>query len=94
MPNRVILAPMSGVGDRAFREIAAEAGAGMVVSEMIASDALARGEPESVIRAERAGAGPHVLQLAGREARWMAEGARAATGAGADIIDVNMGCPA
>ncbi len=85
---------MSGVSDRVFRAIASEAGAGLVVSEMVASDALVRGEPESLIRAERAGVGPHVVQLAGREAHWMAEGARAATDAGADIIDINMGCPA
>jgi tRNA-dihydrouridine synthase B len=52
------------------------------------------GEAEASMRAERAGAGPHVIQLAGREAHWMAEGARAATDAGADIIDINMGCPA
>ncbi len=93
-PNRVLLAPMSGVSDRAFRSLAAEAGAGLVVSEMVASDALVRGHPETLIRAERAGGGPHVVQLAGREAHWMAEGARAATDAGADIIDINMGCPA
>jgi nifR3 family TIM-barrel protein len=85
---------MSGVSDRAFRLLAAEAGAGLVFSEMVASDALVRGHPETVIRAERAGRGPHVVQLAGREAHWMAEGARAATDAGADIIDINMGCPA
>ena len=94
VPNRVFLAPMSGVSDRVFREIASEAGAGLVVSEMVASDALVRGEAESLMRAEKAGSGPHVIQLAGREARWMAEGARAATDAGADIIDINMGCPA
>jgi nifR3 family TIM-barrel protein len=92
--NRVFLAPMSGVSDRAFRALASEAGAGLVVSEMVASDALVRGHPETIIRAERAGEGPHVVQLAGREAHWMAEGARAATDAGADMIDINMGCPA
>jgi nifR3 family TIM-barrel protein len=85
---------MSGVSDRPFRAIAAAAGAGLVVSEMIASELLAGGDPEARLRAERAGHGPHVVQLAGREARWMAEGARAATDAGADIIDINMGCPA
>jgi nifR3 family TIM-barrel protein len=94
IPNRVFLAPMSGVSDKPFRALAARFGAGLVVSEMVASDQLVSGHPESVMRAERAGAGPHVIQLAGREARWMAEGARAATDAGADIIDINMGCPA
>jgi nifR3 family TIM-barrel protein len=94
MPNRVLLAPMSGVSDKPLRRLAARFGAGLVVSEMVASEQLASGHPESVMRAERAGDGPHVIQLAGREARWMAEGARAATDAGADIIDINMGCPA
>ena len=94
LPNRVLLAPMSGVSDRPFREIAAAYGAGLVVSEMVASEMLARGDAEATMRAERAGTGPHVIQLAGREPRWMAEGARAAADAGADIIDINMGCPA
>ena len=92
--NRVFLAPMSGVSDRPFRELASRFGAGLVVSEMVASDQLVEGHPETVMRAERTGLGPHVIQLAGREARWMAEGARAATDAGADAIDINMGCPA
>ena len=94
VPNRVFLAPMSGVSDRPFRALAAEFGAGLVVSEMVASEQLAAGHAEATMRAERAGVGPHVIQLAGREAHWMAEGARAATDAGADIIDINMGCPA
>jgi tRNA-dihydrouridine synthase len=94
VPNRVFLAPMSGVSDRPFRALAAEFGAGLVVSEMVAGEQLATGDAEASMRAERAGGGPHVIQLAGREAHWMAEGARAATDAGADIIDINMGCPA
>ena len=94
LPNRVLLAPMSGVSDRPFREIAAAFGAGAVVCEMVASERLAEGNAEACTRAERAGSGPHVVQLAGREARWIAEGARAATDCGADIIDINMGCPA
>ncbi len=94
VPNRVFLAPMSGVSDRPFRMLAAEFGAGLVVSEMVASEQLATGDAEATMRAERAGGGPHVIQLAGREAHWMAEGARAATDAGADVIDINMGCPA
>ena len=85
---------MSGVSDRPFRAIAARFGAGLVVSEMVASEFWSRGDAEATMRAERAGNGPHVVQLAGREARWMAEGARAAADAGADIIDINMGCPA
>jgi nifR3 family TIM-barrel protein len=85
---------MSGVSDKSFRRIASSFGAGLVASEMVASEFLVAGDPEATMRAERAGEGPHVIQLAGREARWMAEGARAATDAGADIIDINMGCPA
>lgn len=92
--NRVFLAPMSGVTDAPFRRIVAALGAGLVISEMTASDDLARGRPMSVLRCEAAGIGPHVVQLAGCETRWMAEGARIAESAGADIIDINMGCPA
>ncbi len=85
---------MSGVTDAPFRRLAAVLGAGLVVSEMTASDDLVTGKPMSQLRCEAAGIGPHVVQLAGCEARWMAEGARIAEGAGADVIDINMGCPA
>lgn len=94
LPNRVFLAPMSGISDQPFRDLATAFGAGMVVSEMVAGDQLANGHHEAVLRAERTTGAPHVVQLAGREAHWLAEGARAATDAGADIIDINMGCPA
>jgi len=76
--NRAVLAPMSGVTDAPFRRIAAQLGAGLVVSEMTASDDLAQGRPISKLRAEASGVGPHVVQLAGCEERWMAEGARVA----------------
>jgi nifR3 family TIM-barrel protein len=93
--NGVFLAPMSGVTDAAFRLVAAHCGAGMVVSEMVASEELVRQRPDMVRRARRARrSSPFVIQLAGREARWMAEGARLAEDLGADIIDINMGCPA
>ena len=92
--NRVLLAPMSGVTDAPFRRLTGALGAGLVVSEMTASDDLVHGRPMSVLRCEATGIGPHVVQLAGCEARWMAEGARIAEAAGADIIDINMGCPA
>jgi tRNA-dihydrouridine synthase B len=92
--NRVLLAPMSGITDAPFRRLSAKLGAGLVVSEMTASDDLAHGRPMSVLRCEAAGIGPHVVQLAGCETRWMAEGARIAEASGADIIDINMGCPA
>src|SRR6516225_7843451 len=94
LANRVFLAPMSGVTDAPFRRLAASLGAGLVVSEMTASDDLAQGRPISRLRCEAAGIGPHVVQLAGCEARWMGEGTRIAEAAGADIIDINMGCPA
>jgi tRNA-dihydrouridine synthase B len=92
--NRVLLAPMSGITDAPFRRMAAGFGAGLVVSEMTASDDLVDGRPMSRLRCEAAGIGPHVVQLAGCETRWMAEGARIAEAAGAEIIDINMGCPA
>jgi tRNA-dihydrouridine synthase B len=92
--NRVLLAPMSGITDAPFRRLAANLGAGLVISEMTASDDLARGRPMSILRSEATGVGPHVVQLAGCETQWMAEGARIAEAAGADIIDINMGCPA
>ena len=92
--NRVLLAPMSGVTDAPFRRLTAALGAGLVVSEMTASDDLVNGRPMSQLRCEATGIGPHVVQLAGCEARWMGEGARIAEAAGADVIDINMGCPA
>ncbi len=85
---------MSGVTDAPFRRLAAALGAGLVVSEMTASDDLVNGKPMSRLRCEATGIGSHVVQLAGCEAKWMAEGARIAEAAGADVIDINMGCPA
>jgi tRNA-dihydrouridine synthase B len=92
--NRVLLAPMSGITDAPFRRLAASLGAGLVVSEMTASDELVHGRPMSRLRCEAAGIGSHVVQLAGCATHWMAEGAKVAEAAGADIIDINMGCPA
>ncbi len=92
--NRAILAPMSGITDAPFRRQAATLGAGLVVSEMTAGEDLARGRAMSVRRCDVGGEGAHVVQLAGCAARWMAEGARIAEAGGADIIDLNMGCPA
>jgi tRNA-dihydrouridine synthase B len=94
LPNLVILAPMSGVTDAPFRRCVTRLGAGLVVSEMTASGDLAEGCPDALLRAEGQGVGIHVVQLAGCEARWMAEGARIAEATGADVIDINMGCPA
>ena len=93
VPNRVILAPMSGITDAPFRRLTERLGAGLVVSEMTACAGLVRGEREASVRSEGRGVRTHVVQLAGCEARWMAEGARIAQAQGADIIDINMGCP-
>ncbi|WP_269929460.1 tRNA dihydrouridine synthase DusB [Aminobacter sp. HY435] len=92
--NRVFLAPMSGVTDDAFRRRAYAHGAGLVVSEMVASGELAKGRGSSGFRIRHSGLPVHMVQLAGREAAHMAEGARIAAGEGADVIDINMGCPA
>ncbi len=92
--NRVVLAPMSGVTDLPFRRLVARLGAGLVVSEMTACAALARGKQNALLRMEGEGVGTHVVQIAGCEPYWMAEGARMAEAAGAAIIDINMGCPA
>src|SRR6185437_8273409 len=92
-PNPVVLAPMSGITDAPFRRLAERMGAGLVVSEMTACAGLVRGEREAAVRSDGAGIGIHVVQLAGCEAQWMAEGARIAEGQGAQVIDINMGCP-
>jgi nifR3 family TIM-barrel protein len=92
-PNRVILAPMSGITDAPFRRLTERLGAGLVVSEMTACAGLVRGEREAAVRSEGRGVGIHVVQLAGCEAHWIAEGARIAEAQGADIVDINMGCP-
>src|ERR1700753_1664231 len=78
LANRVLLAPMSGITDAPFRRLVARLGAGLVVSEMTASDDLAQGRPISKLRCEAAGIGPHVVQLAGCQTRWMEEGGRIA----------------
>ncbi len=93
-PKGAVLAPMSGVTDGGFRRAAERFGASLVVSEMVASDELARATPEALLRAEGEGIRTHVVQLAGCEAHWMAEGARMAEQGGADVVDINMGCPA
>ena len=93
LPNRVVLAPMSGITDAPFRRLAERLGAGLVVSEMTACAGLIRGEREAQVRMDSQGVAIRAVQLAGCEAEWMAEGARIAEAQGADIIDINMGCP-
>jgi tRNA-dihydrouridine synthase B len=89
-----VLAPMSGVTDAGFRRAAQRFGASLVVSEMVASDDLVRGKADAILRMEGEGISTHVVQLAGCEAHWMGEAAKVAEAGGADIIDINMGCPA
>lgn len=93
VPNRVILAPMSGITDTPFRRLTERLGTGLVVSEMTACAALAQGQREARVRSEGSGVAIRVVQLAGCEAHWMAEGARIVEAQGAQIVDINMGCP-
>ncbi|HEY9058019.1 MAG TPA: tRNA dihydrouridine synthase DusB [Aurantimonas sp.] len=94
LDNRVFLAPLSGISDVAFRRLARRFGAGLVVSEMVASGEFVKGCDASAMRAMRDGAGLHAVQLAGRDPRWMRLAAERLAELGADIIDINMGCPA
>ena len=98
LTSPVVLAPMSGITDLPFRRVVASFGAGLVVSEMIASGEMVTARPSrraaSRARAEVDADVPTSVQLAGREAGAMAEAARIAEGQGAPIIDINMGCPA
>jgi len=89
-----MLAPMSGITDLPFRTLALALKTGLVVSEMVASEHLSRDRHGARSRTAGTETGPQVIQLAGCEAHWMAEGARVAADLGADIIDINMGCPA
>ena len=94
LPVPVILAPMSGVTDLPFRRLAKRLGAGMVVSEMIASWAMVR-ENRNTLRmaALDEGPGPRAIQLAGCDPAAMAEAARIVVGLGAEVVDINFGCP-
>ncbi len=90
----VLLAPLAGITDLPFRRLVARFGAGLVVSEMVASEEVVRARPEARARAEL-GFGDQAtsVQLAGREPYWMAEAARYVEAQGAQVIDINMGCP-
>ena len=94
LASRVLLAPMSGVTDLPYRRTAYTLGAGLVVSEMVASEHLVAARHDAHRRAVGREFAPFVIQLAGCDAHWMALGARMARDLGADIIDINMGCPA
>ena len=93
--NRALLAPMAGITDLPFRQLAARFGAALTTSEMVASGELVTGRASTATKADIDPAlGPAAVQIAGREAGLMAEAARIAEGGGAEIIDINMGCPA
>jgi tRNA-dihydrouridine synthase len=94
LANPVLLAPMSGVTDLAFRIVAQRLGAGLVATEMVAGEYLAADHHGARRRAQGVDLKPFVIQLVGCETRWMGDGARTAEALGADIIDINMGCPA
>ncbi len=93
--GRVLTAPMTGVSDLPFRRAASRLGAAYVATEMVACETFVSGRPDVVRRAAVGDGLPlTVIQLVGREARWIARAAEIAEAAGADIIDLNMGCPA
>jgi len=95
MPNRLVLAPMAGVTDRPFRELCRELGAGMTVSEMITSRPDLRDSRKTRLRMDHSGEpGPIIVQIAGGVPRLMADAAVYNVANGAQIIDINMGCPA
>ncbi|MDW5376622.1 tRNA dihydrouridine synthase DusB [Halomonas sp. HP20-15] len=95
LPNRVILAPMAGVTDRPFRQLCRQLGAGLVVSEMVTSDPRLWHTRKSRLRLDHHGEpGPRSVQIAGGDPEMLAEAARLNAEQGAQIIDINMGCPA
>ena len=93
--NNLIVAPMAGVTDRPFRQLCKRLGAGMAVSEMVASDSRLWATEKSIRRGDHTGeVNPIVVQIAGAAAGMMADAARHNVDQGAHIIDINMGCPA
>ena len=95
LKNNLIVAPMAGVTDRPFRQLCKSMGAGMAVSEMVASNSLLRGSAKTRRRANHEGeVDPISVQIAGADPRMLADAARYNVDEGAQIIDINMGCPA
>ena len=93
--NNLVVAPMAGVTDRPFRQLCKRLGAGYAVSEMVASNPLLRGTEKSQRRTDHAGeVEPIAVQIAGADPAMMADAARYNVERGAQIIDINMGCPA
>ena len=93
--NNLFVAPMAGVTDRPFRQLCKKMGAGLAVSEMVTSNSLLYGSAKTLRRANHEGeVAPIAVQIAGADPRMMAEAARHNVDRGAQIIDINMGCPA
>ena len=95
LPNQVVLAPMAGVTDRPFRTLCRRLGAGLTVSEMVTSDPSLRASLKTLRRIDHAGEpAPRSVQIAGADPARIADAARFNVARGADVIDINMGCPA
>lgn len=91
----VLLAPLAGITDLPFRNLVSQFGAGLVVSEMVASHEMMQAKPSTLAKAELGfDSANTAVQIAGREAYWMSEAAKLCAANGAKIIDINMGCPA
>lgn len=95
LTNNLLLAPMAGVTDRPFRQLCRKLGAGMAVSEMVTSNSLLWGSEKTLRRANHEGEPePKSIQIAGADPTMMAQAAQHNAANGAQIIDINMGCPA
>lgn len=95
LPNNLFVAPMAGVTDRPFRQLCKKMGAGLAVSEMVTSNSLLYGSEKTRRRADHTGeVAPISVQIAGADPAMLAEAARYNAERGAQIIDINMGCPA
>src|ERR1700741_3986557 len=95
LPNAVLVAPMAGITDRPFRRLARRYGAALAVSEMVSSRPELRGSRKTLLRLDHAGEpGPVSVQIAGSDPAMLADAARFNVERGAQIIDINMGCPA
>jgi tRNA-dihydrouridine synthase B len=95
LPSNIVLAPMAGVTDRAFRRLCRRFGAGLAASEMLTADVRLWDTPKSRRRMDHDGEpSPRVVQIAGFDPAMMADAARRNVDAGAEIVDINMGCPA
>jgi len=95
LPNNLALAPMAGITERPFRDLCRRWGAGLAVSEMVPSRSMLAGDEVALSKADHHGeASPVAVQIAGGDPAILAEAARLNAERGADIIDINMGCPA